>query len=326
MFARAVYIERQEHLCSVARHNMAALGITQAEIICGDSTQIIASTGHATMVFADPARRDAHGGRTFAISDCTPDVLAMKDMLLDKADFAMVKLSPMLDWHKAVADMGSCIGEVHIVSVGNECKELLLVMSRRYNGLERIFCVNDGQSFSFAPQPHNPTTVKPHNPTTAKPHNPTTANFLYEPNASIMKAGCFALLEQEYGASQLSRDSHLFISDEKITSFPGRGFAITAITTMNKKELKTALAGIDRANVSTRNFPLTADALRRKLRLKDGGNTYIFGTTAEDGKHILIIADKQTSRQADEQTSKRVDKQASKSNLLVYSSACLLVC
>ena len=276
-FGRAVYIERQSHLCAVSRHNMALLGLTQAEVVCGDCTQIIEEMDDVTMFYADPARRDARGGRTFAISDCTPDIIAMRDTLLGKACFTMVKLSPMLDWRKAVADMGGCVGEVHIVSVANECKELLLVMSRKYASLERICC---------------PTTVKPHNPITETPHNPITEKYLYEPNASLMKAGCFALIAQRYGCRQVGADSHLFVSRQEIPHFPGRGFAIRAITTMNKRELKAALGGTGRANVSVRNFPMTADALRKKLKLKDGGDTYIFGTTTADSRHVLIICEK----------------------------------
>ena len=285
LFDKAVYIERQSHLCDISRHNMAALGITQAETVCGDCAQIIEEISHAMLIYADPARRSASGSRTFAISDCTPDVLTMKETLLDKADFTMLKLSPMLDWRKAAADMGSHVGEVHIVSAGNECKELLLVMSRKFTGLERIYCLNDDQTFSFTP-----SQTSQQSQTSQLPPAPPAC--LYEPNASLMKAGCFALIEQRYACRQISRDSHLFLSSEPIPSFPGRGFAIRAITTMNKRELKAALGGTGQANVSVRNFPMTADALRKKLKLKDGGDTYIFGTTTADSRHVLIICEK----------------------------------
>ena len=290
MFDKAVYIERQSHLCDLSRHNMAALGITQAETVCGDCAQIIEEISHATLIYADPARRSASGSRTFAISDCTPDVLTMKETLLDKADFTMIKLSPMLDWRKAAADMGSHVGEVHIVSAGNECKELLLVMSRKFTGLERIYCVNDDQTFSFTPSQTSQQSL-------TSQLSPAPPAYLYEPNASLMKAGCFALIEQRYACRQISRDSHLFLSSEPIPSFPGRGFAIRAITTMNKRELKAALGGTGQANVSVRNFPMTADALRKKLKLKDGGDTYIFGTTTADSRHVLIICEKHHQNQ-----------------------------
>ncbi len=297
LFDKAVYIERQSHLCDLSRHNMAALGITQAETVCGDCAQIIGEISHATLIYADPARRSASGGRTFAISDCTPDVLAMRETLLDKADFTMLKLSPMLDWRKATADMGSHVGEVHIVSAGNECKELLLVMSRKFTGLERIYCVNDDQTFSFTPSQTSQSSPSFHQSQSSQHSQSSSPAYLYEPNASLMKAGCFALIEQRYACRQVSRDSHLFLSSEPIPSFPGRGFAIRAITTMNKRELKATLGGTGQANVSVRNFSMTADALRKKLKLKDGGDTYIFGTTTADSRHVLIICEKHHQNQ-----------------------------
>lgn len=289
LFGRAVYVERQARLCDVSRHNTALLGITQAEVVCADSTQYIASMAPATMIYADPARRDAAGGRTFAVGDCTPDVLSIKETLLEKAAYVMIKLSPMLDWRKAVADMGAQVGEVHIVSVGNECKELLLVMSGKYAGLERIYCVNDGLEFSFTPEELSLCSQLSYNSRLSRSSLPASPAFLYEPNASLMKAGCFALIARRYAIRQVSRDSHLYVSPCEVPQFPGRGFAVEAVTTMNKKELKAALAGVGRANVAVRNFPLSADALKKKLKLRDGGDTYIFGTTTADGTHVVIV-------------------------------------
>ena len=283
-FSRGVYVERQSHLCELSRHNMGVLGISQAEVVCADSEQFMGQMGHVTMIFADPARRDSHGGRTFAVADCTPDVLAMRDEMLAKADFVMLKLSPMLDWHKTVADFGSCVGEVHIVSAGNECKELLLVMSARFDGLTSVTCVNDGSIFSYMPDDISDIDEVYHS---------EPAAYLYEPNASLMKAGCFSLISRRYGIRQISHDSHLFVSSCAISNFPGRSFVIKTVTSMNKSELRTAIAGIMKANVSVRNFPMTADALRKKLKLKDGGDTYIFGTTETDGRHLLFVCKKQ---------------------------------
>ena len=288
-FGRAVYIERQSHLCAVSRHNMALLGLTQTEVVCGDCTQIIEEMDDVTMFYADPARRDARGGRTFAISDCTPDITAMRDTLLGKACFTMVKLSPMLDWRKAVADMGGEVGEVHIVSVGGECKELLLVMGKGCGVGLSVHCVNDGSDFAFDASGIGPV---PSTPCGFASLDGLRGMMVYEPNASVMKAGCFGLLERRFGVKALGRDSHLFVSGGPVDGFPGRGFVIERATTMNKRELKAALAGIDRANVSVRNFPMTADALRKKLRQKDGGGIYIFGTTAEDGRHLLFVCEK----------------------------------
>lgn len=303
-FGRAVYVERQSHLCELSRHNMKVLGISQAEVVCTDSEQFMDQMGHVTMIFADPARRDSHGGRTFAVSDCTPDVLAMRDEMLDKADYVMLKLSPMLDWHKTVDDFGRCVGEVHIVSAGNECKELLLVMSARFNGLKRVYCVNDSSTFSYDPQEdirkgtaayaangngHN--NIKMADSTMLTP-----GMSLYEPNPSVMKAGCFGLIEATFGTRQISRDSHIFISPHPVALFPGRAFVIKAVSSMNRKELKKTLGGISKANITTRNFPLKAEELRKRLKLADGGDCYIMATTTADGSHVLIICSKENAQ------------------------------
>ena len=200
---------------------------------------------------------------------------------MEKADKVILKLSPMFDWRKAVDDL-QYVRDVHIVSVDNECKELLLVLEQTERPL-RLVCVNNNQIFE----------VSSHSsPLTSHPSPLTPEQFLYEPNASIMKAGCFAALMQQYPIRQVSANSHLFLSSVEIEDFPGRSFQICAISSTNKQSLKTSLAGIDRANISVRNFPLSVEQLRKKLRLKDGGDTYIFATTEADGAHSLYICRK----------------------------------
>jgi hypothetical protein len=236
---------------------------------------------HADLLFIDPARRDVHGGRTYDISDCTPNVLEILDEMLEKADRVMIKLSPMLDWRKAVADLGK-VNEVHIISVDNECKELLLILSKTKKPL-RVFCVNNDECFeviegiSSQPRPL-----------------PQDMRYLYEPNASVMKAGCFDLIEQRFGVVQLERNSHLFVSDKEILGFPGRQFLIEKRTSMNKRELKAALADVDQANITVRNFPMSVAELRKRLKLKEGGDVYIFATTISDEGHQLLVCRKKT--------------------------------
>jgi hypothetical protein len=189
----------------------------------------------------------------------------------------------MLDWHKAVSDLGNRVAEVHIVSVANECKELLMLLEADHEGEPAIHCVNDGQRLIImASQNDVPLSVA----------DSSDAAFLYEPNASVMKAGCFGVLTQRYPIKAIAADSHLFVSDEEIKDFPGRSFRVDTITTTNKKEQSRALTGITRANVATRNFPISAQQLQQRLRLKDGGDTYIFGTTDAMGKHLLYICHK----------------------------------
>ena len=283
----AVYVERQEHLCETARHNFELLGLDHARVIHDEAESVLTDLGThpaSTLLYLDPARRDSNSSRTYAIADCTPNVLELKGQLLEAAHHVLIKLSPMLDWHKAVNDLGEHVAEVHIVSVANECKELLILMSTDHQGEPTVHCVNDEQSVIFMESEVNG------NPAIA--NGDDSAAYLYEPNASLMKAGCFGLLTQHYPVKALAADSHLFVSNEDLKDFPGRRFAVTAVTTMNKKELATALKGITQANVATRNFPMTAQQLRQRLRLKDGGDTYLFGTTNHAGQHLLFICRK----------------------------------
>ena len=252
---------------------------------------------HADLLFIDPARRDEHGGRTYGIADCTPNVLEMLDEMLEKADRVMIKLSPMLDWRKAVADLGK-VNDVHIISVDNECKELLLAVNSEERGKNsaspslRVVCVNllsDGnkECFEFDGYHASPSSSAFH-------FSPFDSRFLYEPNASIMKAGCFGLLEQRFGVMQLDKNSHLFVSDKEVIGFPGREFLIEKRTSMNKRELKAALADIDKANITVRNFPMSVAELRKRLKLKEGGEVYIFATTIANEGHQLLVCRKKT--------------------------------
>lgn len=293
-FSKATYLERQEHLCDIARENFRLLGLNQAEVVCGEAESFLKTMPHANLIYLDPARRDTAGARTFAISDCTPNVIALRDLLLQKADRIMVKLSPMLDWRKAASDLGERnVSEVHIVSVNNECKELLMILSSdpASSAVSTLHCINiDGDALSALVVPLNGQHLcdKPQ-PT----FRSAAASFLYEPNASIMKAGCFEYLQSQYeGLCKLAPNSHLFVSEHFVESFPGRTFSIVAKTTMNKRELKAALADIRSANIATRNFPLSAAELRKRLKLKDGGDTYVFATTDADNQHRLYICRK----------------------------------
>ena len=286
-FQKAVYVEQQPHLCEVARHNFRLLGLKHAEVVCGDGVEYLKNMRHpASLIYLDPARRDVNGMKTYAIGDCTPDVAALKDLLLEKAQMVMVKLSPMLDWHKAIDDLVE-VCQVHIVSVDNECKELLLVMAAGWKDKTLVKCVNilsNGQTdiFSFD-YPSVTTSPIP----MAKEVGEGLC--LYEPNASLMKAGCFAELAAQYGVLPLGNSSHLFVSPEWIADFPGRKFQIEDVTSLNKKELKQALGELRKANITVRNFPLSVAELRKRLKLSDGGDTYIFATTLGEKDHVLLI-------------------------------------
>ena len=280
-FQQAVIIEQQERLCAIVAENYKRLGLNQVEVRCGDGIEYLHSMEHADLIFIDPARRDEYGGRTYGIADCTPNVLELREELLAKADRVIMKLSPMLDWRKAVEDLRK-VDEVHIVSVDNECKELLLVMSKTAKSLQ-VFCVNNDEVFVFSPALTQNASL---------PLASSDLRFLYVPNASIMKAGCFGELAERFQMAPLDRNSHLFVSENKVPDFPGRCFKIEKLTSMNKRELKEALTGIRQANIAVRNFPLSVAELRKRLKLQDGGDTYIFATTVAGRGHLLLICHK----------------------------------
>ena len=323
---KSMYVERQAHLCEAAKENFGRLGLKNAIVKNGDGIEVLHSFASKKddaasdslgiteeqsrsllktnlglkLIFIDPARRDDAGNKVVSLKDCTPDVTVLQEEMLSKADYVIIKLSPMLDWHRAVSEL-NCVKEVHIISVNNECKELLLVLSARnmgemeassadrevkHAGSLRIYCVNDAQSFVCDELDMESSSVRIAPPVLEE------MQYLYEPNASLMKAGCFSILSKRYGAKMLSKNSHLFVSRDLIAAFPGRSFRIIAISSFNKKELKRHLSGITKANIATRNFPLSVAELRKRLKLKDGGETYIFATTLSDESHVLMITEK----------------------------------
>ena len=335
---KSMYVERQAHLCEAAKENFGRLGLKNAIVKNGDGIEVLHSFAlkkddaaseslgiteeqsrsllktnlGLKLIFIDPARRDDAGNKVVSLKDCTPDVTLLQEEMLSKADYVIIKLSPMLDWHRAVSEL-SHVREVHIVSVNNECKELLLVLSARnmggngdcnsfpdqnngsvlpsaedsgHAGKLRIYSINDSQSFVCNEMEMEESSVK------IAPPVLDEMQYLYEPNASLMKAGCFGVLSERYGARMLSKNSHLFVSMEPVVDFPGRSFRIIAISSFNKKELKRHLSGITKANIATRNFPLSVAELRKRLKLKDGGETYIFATSLSGESHVLLITEK----------------------------------
>ncbi len=289
-FNAATYVERNEQLCHIVEHNLPLLGLNNATVVCADAVEYLSTVEPQTMLFLDPARRDEHGAKTVMLADCTPDVVQLLPKLLEKSRFTMLKLSPMLDWHKAVDDLQGTVREVHIVSVGGECKELLLVLSTVVESELKVYCADlSTASDTSSLFVYTPGSSAPVANSKLKIQN---SKFVHEPNASIMKAGCFDELAAAYGVSPVSRNSHLFLSDEPVEDFPGRSFVVERVTTMNKGELRKALVGIEKANIATRNFPLTVAELRKRLKIKDGGDVYIFATTTAEGEHLLLISRK----------------------------------
>lgn len=332
----SMYVERQAHLCEAAKENFERLGLKNAIVKNGDGVEVLHgfSTCDADsqiskemplrLIFIDPARRDDAGNKVVSLQDCTPDVTLLQDEMLEKSDFVIIKLSPMLDWHRAVNELKQ-VREVHIVSTGNECKELLLVLSSTLGDKAKsstevdeahasetddetshlkVYCINDNQVMSYDESDKSVVSIaseiecgiveleKCSNEENDLPQDGSKSLYLYEPNASLMKAGCFGVISSRYGVKMLAKNSHLFVSEDPVADFPGRSFRIKAVSSFNKKDLKRQLSGITKANIATRNFPLSVTELRKRLKLKDGGDTYIFATTLSDESHVLFICEK----------------------------------
>ena len=294
LFQQAIYIERQPDLCRCARNNFDVLHLTQTEVWEGDCLQLLEQLPPLTLLFIDPARRDKHGQRTHAISDCTPDILPLLPRLLQKTDLLMVKLSPMLDWHDTVRSFHSvCPGsvdEVHFVATANECKELLVVHSRHNTRLPvRIFCANDDSFFSTDENTEQGAALPP---LVTDVQEAESFCWLYEPHAAIMKAGCFASLALHFPVKALSANSHLFLSHQQLDDFPGRRMRIVGCSTMNKRQLRHCLGEMRQANITVRNFPLSVAELRKRLHITDGGDNYLFASTIGKRDHLIFVCKK----------------------------------
>lgn len=278
-FTHTTYVEQQAALCQLAQHNFACLGkkITVVNALCED---YVDSMEPVDVIFIDPARRDNKGGKVALLGDCTPNLLTIGNKLLQKCQTLLVKLSPMIDIESVIKVFPST-QEVHIVAVNNECKEVLVRVKGEMiveKGEIDIICANlpqQDQPFVFTRKAEEACTIAYSLPQT----------YLYEPNAAILKAGAFKQVAQQMGVHKLHPNSHLYTSDTLVSHFPGRIFTIDRITKVQKKEIND----IEKANVSIRNFPGSVADLRKKLKLKDGGDTYIFATTLHDNSKVLII-------------------------------------
>ena len=292
LFGTSTYVERNPELCRIARHNFGHLYLDGASVVCADSTQFLEQDGMACgLIYLDPARRDNAGRKTVAISDCTPDVVQLQDRLMAVSRFVMIKLSPMLDISAALSVLRHVL-EIHVVSVRGECKELLFVQDSQYDGSPTYYASNLGladEVFSCTDEQRKRAPLR-----VAGEHVASdSATCLYEPHASILKAGLQDVLCERYGVAKLHPMSNLFVSASPVQDFPGRSFKIVASCGFNKKELRTMLAGVSKANITVRNFPASVAEIRKKLRLAEGGDVYLFATTVADGSHRLIRCVKQ---------------------------------
>lgn len=305
-FQKALYIERQEELCNAARHNFPLLGLVRAEVIpCTaedflDTIDIIDPDNKlADITYLDPARRSEAGKKVISITDCTPDLTILQERLSSLSQYVIVKLSPMLDITMALRALHH-VCEVHVVSVKGECKELLFVMNSETEKQPAFHCVNlesEDNDFIVFPAKDSEASAagtierdKAGNLSIAA--MPQPGLYIFEPNASILKAGMQDAFASSYGLQKLHPMSNLFIGTAPIASVPARQFVINAITDFSKASLKAFLKDISQANLTIRNFPSSVAELRKRLKIKEGGSVYLFATTLSNGSHVLISASK----------------------------------
>lgn len=282
LFAEATYVERQEELCRLARHNFPLLGLTNTHVVCADCTDYLAQMPAADLLFLDPARRNSMGRKTVCIEDCEPDVCALLPQLLAKSQYTVLKLSPMLDIAAAMRSLG-CVRQVFVVSTGGECKDLLLVLAQSEAQPVRITACEGPTHFTFTPDEEAQAQPR---------YADRCAAYLYEPGPALLKAGAFKLTATRFQLDKLHPHSHLYTSAQRVDDFPGRRFEVVQTFGFGKQDLKQLRHTAPRANLTVRNFPASTETLRAKLKLREGGDNYIFATTLNDQSHVLLLCRK----------------------------------
>ncbi|MDR0546448.1 MAG: SAM-dependent methyltransferase [Dysgonamonadaceae bacterium] len=281
-FSQVFYVEKQTELAAIAQHNFSSLGLNHIQIHTGDGLTFLKTMPPVDYIYLDPARRSSSGKKVWLIEDCEPDLLQIQMQLLDKARFVLIKFSPMLDI-QAVCRTLKNISAMHVVSVENECKELLFLLENQPVKELKLTCVNLRKQGN-----QTDTFLFPEEKEAQIVYSSEVKKYLYEPNTSILKAGMYKSLALRYNIDKLHSDSHLYTSEQLISGFPGRIFEVENIISFRKNDLKTHLHGLAQANLAIRNFPSTVAELRKKLHLSEGGDVYLFATTLAGGQRVLV--------------------------------------
>ena len=297
-FDKGWYVEPQEELCELFQHNCKVLDINNVNIINGTMEENFAAIGPVETIYLDPSRRDTHGRRVVSLADCTPNLPEWKSALLERCNTLMVKLSPMIDIFQTLRDLPETFA-VHVVAVEGECKEVVFLLSRdnfpvndihRRDAIYRvptIVAVNIGKNAISRVQ----TTLQTER--TTPPRIATElGTYLYEPNAAVMKAGIFNALSQQFQIAKLAKNTNLFTANELQEDFPGRIFRIEAVHEFHPRKTAKELSHLSNASIAVRNFPLSAEELRKTLKIKNGNACYLFGCTLWDGKKIILQTQK----------------------------------
>ncbi len=281
--AEIIYIEQNADYCRMAEKNFKILGASNIRVVNGDA-RVAAGQLETDIFYIDPARRADTDKRVYALADCEPDVLQLKSLLLERAQQTIIKISPMADIAETIRLLPETT-EIHILSVRNECKELLFVLDRNQNNITPlIHAVNYPpagalQGFVF---------TLPEEKEALQRIAATVKRYLYEPNSSLLKGGAFKLIANRYHIDKLHQHSHLYTSDKLCPEFPGRIFIVEDIYPFSGKLLKQISQHIPKAHITTRNFNLTVDELRKRSHISEGSDIYLFATTISNNKHIFI--------------------------------------
>ena len=276
---KVIHVEKNEELSAIAQHNFIQLEVSNIEFIAADGISFLKNNPQSfDWIYLDPSRRDINNKKVYYLSDCEPDVTEHLDFLFTKSNNILIKTGPMLDLHNGLKQLRN-VKQIHIVAIDNDVKEVLWQLEKNYNDeplIKTIHIKNEIEEFFNFHLSQERTSISNYS-------SPLT--FLYEPNAAIFKSGSFQYLGKHYNLNKLHSNSHLYTSDILI-SFPGRVFKILNVLDYSKKSLREK--NISKANITTRNFPDSVEKIRKKLSLKDGGNTYLFFTTDIDQKLIVL--------------------------------------
>jgi hypothetical protein len=280
---QVVHCEINEELSAIVKHNFDKLNVANISCYSGDSCDTLVHLNKKwDWIYIDPSRRNDAKGKVFLLKDCLPNVPENLDLYFKYADAILIKTAPLLDLTAGLTELKN-VKTIHVVALENEVKELLWELHKDYKGLPRIKTVNlvkeNEETFEFSLYESEQSAAYS-----------LPQKYLYEPNSAIMKSGGFNAVSIVYNINKLHQHSHLYTSDQ-IISFPGRTFAINQVLKYGKTEIKSTLTG-KQANITTRNFPDSVEIIRKKWKIKDGGNTYCFFTTDENNNKIVLICTK----------------------------------
>ena len=282
LFLEVIHIEPNENLSSITAHNHRLLGASILHVRQTAEEYLKANTKRADLFFIDPSRR-SESKKVFKLADCQPNIAALQEVLFSFSNFILTKASPLLDIQQALRELKH-VTKVVVVSVENECKELLFLQKFGFEGepiIDTVNLSNEGsvvERFLFTASEEKAATVVFSSP----------LDYLYEPNASILKSGAFKLVAEKFGLRKLQANTHLYSSPNLFTDFPGRVFKIEALNPT--LQLLKELLPEGKANVATRNYPLSAQELKKKLKLKDGGEKYVIGFSDQKKKTIVLAS------------------------------------